>query len=77
MTEIILSEKPLCRLIHGDCMEFMAGLGENAYDLAVVDPPYGIGEANEKKCNQDIIRKKSIRAVIGIRRHQIKCILSC
>ena len=49
MTEIILSEKPLCRLIHGDCMEFMAGLGENAYDLAVVDPPYGIGEANEKK----------------------------
>jgi len=30
-------------------MEFMAGLGENAYDLAVVDPPYGIGEANEKK----------------------------
>lgn len=42
MTELILSEKPLIRLIHGDCMEFMAGLGENAYSLAVVDPPYGI-----------------------------------
>lgn len=29
--------------ILGDCMEYMAGLPENAYDLAVVDPPYGIG----------------------------------
>lgn len=26
-----------------DCMEFMAGLPDNAYDLAIVDPPYGIG----------------------------------
>jgi len=26
-----------------DCMEFMASLPDNAYDLAIVDPPYGIG----------------------------------
>lgn len=26
-----------------DCMEFMRGLPDNAFDLAVVDPPYGIG----------------------------------
>ena len=26
-----------------DCMEFMAGLPDKAYDLAIVDPPYGIG----------------------------------
>ena len=26
-----------------DCMEFMKGLPDNAYDLAIVDPPYGIG----------------------------------
>lgn len=26
-----------------DCMEFMKGLSDKAYDLAIVDPPYGIG----------------------------------
>ena len=26
-----------------DCMEFMAGLPDNTYDLAIVDPWYGIG----------------------------------
>ena len=30
-------------LINGDCMEFMAGCDDNAYDLAIVDPPYGVG----------------------------------
>jgi site-specific DNA-methyltransferase (adenine-specific) len=43
MTELILSEKPLIRLIHRDCMEFMTGCNAEQYDLAVVDPPYGIG----------------------------------
>ena len=27
-------------LIHGDCMDYMAGLTDNAFDLAIVDPPY-------------------------------------
>ena len=27
----------------GDCMEYMRGLGDKAFDLAIVDPPYGIG----------------------------------
>lgn len=26
-----------------DCMEYMAGLSDKAFDLAIVDPPYGIG----------------------------------
>ena len=30
-------------LIRGDCMEYMAGLPDGAFDLAIVDPPYGIG----------------------------------
>ena len=30
------------QLIHGDCMEYMATLPDKAFDLAVVDPPYGI-----------------------------------
>ena len=27
-----------------DCMEYMKTLQDNAFDLAIVDPPYGIGE---------------------------------
>jgi site-specific DNA-methyltransferase (adenine-specific) len=27
----------------GDCMEYMATLPDKAFDLAIVDPPYGIG----------------------------------
>lgn len=32
-------------LIHGDCEEFMKDLPDKSFDLAVVDPPYGIGDA--------------------------------
>ena len=27
-----------------DCMEYMRTLQDKAFDLAVVDPPYGIGD---------------------------------
>lgn len=30
-----------------DCMEYMRGLEDNAFDLAIVDPPYGIGESGK------------------------------
>jgi len=29
-------------LLNIDCMEYMKGLDDNAFDLAIVDPPYGI-----------------------------------
>jgi len=29
-----------------DCMEYMAGLPDKTFDLAIVDPPYGIGIAS-------------------------------
>lgn len=32
-------------LLHIDCMEYMAKQPDNAFDLAIVDPPYGIGES--------------------------------
>lgn len=35
-----------------DCMEYMAGLPDNAFDLAIVDPPYGIN------INMNMGRKK-------------------
>ena len=31
-----------------DCMEYMATLPDKAFELAIVDPPYGIGEDGEK-----------------------------
>ena len=31
-----------------DCMEFMRGLPDKAYSLAIVDPPYGIGQDGRK-----------------------------
>ena len=40
---MILSESPRIELIHGDCMDYMNGLEAKAFQLAIVDPPYGIG----------------------------------
>ena len=34
----------MINLHHIDCMEFMRGLPDKAYALAIVDPPYGIGD---------------------------------
>lgn len=36
-------------LLHIDCMEYMSGLPDKAFDLAIVDPPYGIGESGDKE----------------------------
>ncbi|MCP4082358.1 MAG: site-specific DNA-methyltransferase [Planctomycetaceae bacterium] len=34
----------MIELLNCDCMEYMEGLEDNAFDLAIVDPPYGIGD---------------------------------
>jgi len=36
-------------LYNCDCMEYMRGLPDNAFDLAIVDPPYGINKDGQKK----------------------------
>jgi site-specific DNA-methyltransferase (adenine-specific) len=44
-----------CELYLGDCMEYMASLPDKAFDLAIVDPPYGIGHCvrhGGKECHQ-------------------------
>ena len=33
----------MIELLNTDCMEYMATQPDNAFDLAIVDPPYGIG----------------------------------
>ncbi len=37
-----------CTLHNIDCMEYMKLLPNNAFDLAIVDPPYGIGAGSVK-----------------------------
>lgn len=41
-----------CELHLIDCMEFMAGLSDKAFDLAIVDPPYGIGENGDRNASR-------------------------
>jgi site-specific DNA-methyltransferase (adenine-specific) len=36
-------ELVMLELLNIDCMDYMSGLEDNAFDLAIVDPPYGIG----------------------------------
>jgi len=35
--------------ILGDCMDYMKDMPDNAFDLAIVDPPYGIGMDGQKE----------------------------
>jgi site-specific DNA-methyltransferase (adenine-specific) len=37
------------RSFNMDCLEFMESVPDNFYDLAIVDPPYGIGVDGQKK----------------------------
>lgn len=39
-------------IYQGDCMELMAGLDAKSFDLAVVDPPYGIGESGKTNASR-------------------------
>ena len=53
--------KPEIKLIHGDCMDYMATLEDNAFELAIVDPPYGIGMSGGNvgyKGGNDLERKE-------------------
>jgi len=36
------------KVLHGDCLEIMNNMPDGCVDLVLTDPPYGIGESNEK-----------------------------
>lgn len=40
---MIISETPHVEMLHGDCMDLMHNTPDKTYKLAIVDPPYGIG----------------------------------
>lgn len=41
-------------LLNIDCMDYMATLPDGAFDLAIVDPPYGRGEAGGTNRSHDV-----------------------
>lgn len=45
------------KLYNIDCMEYMAQCKEDEFDLAVVDPPYGIGESGASNKTRSVLAK--------------------
>lgn len=52
------------KILNIDCMEYMKTLEDNAFDLAIVDPPYGIGESG-KRSGTRATKKTSKRNSLG------------
>lgn len=48
-------------LMQGDCMELMANTPNKYYDLAIVDPPYGIGISSSEKLSGNSKKKYEIK----------------
>ena len=49
----------MIEMLNCDCMEYMETLPDKAFDLAIVDPPYGIGASLRKnKTNNSAIQYK-------------------
>jgi len=42
-----MKHQPTINIHNQDCMEPMAKMADNAFELAIVDPPYGIGWSNK------------------------------
>jgi site-specific DNA-methyltransferase (adenine-specific) len=53
-------DSPWLDLRWADCMAVMAGLPDHAFDLAIVDPPYGTGMAKNNRCGR-LARYGSVR----------------
>jgi len=45
---------PNIELLNCDCMSYMATLPDKAFDLAIVDPPYGIGMGGSLNVNSKV-----------------------
>ena len=54
------------KLYNCDCMELMAKTPDKYYSLALVDPPYGIGECGDKNASRGKLAKaKNYKAFAG------------
>ena len=39
----------MIEMLHTDCMDYMAGLPDNAFELGIIDPPYGLDKKLKRK----------------------------
>lgn len=46
-------------VFNSDCLEAMRNMPDNAYDLAIVDPPYGIGAGGKTFINRNTANKRA------------------
>ena len=67
-------------LVNGDCLQYMATLEDNSFDLAVVDPPYGINinksgrlghYGGQKDWDNKTPNQKYFDELIRVSKHQI------
>jgi site-specific DNA-methyltransferase (adenine-specific) len=70
----------MIEMLNCDCMDYMATLPDKAFDLAIVDPPYGIGmdggkrqysEYERKNWDTAIPDKKYFSELFRVSEHQI------
>lgn len=55
----------MINLIQGDCMDYMKTCKDNEFDLAIVDPPYGIGENGDKAKSRNRFTSTDYKAFAG------------
>jgi site-specific DNA-methyltransferase (adenine-specific) len=60
----------MIRLYNRDCLEAMREMEDNSFDLAIVDPPYGIGIA-DWDTKKDIPTKEYFKELMRVSRNQI------
>lgn len=58
--------------INGDCMEFMRTCPPNFFDLAIVDPQYGIGASKPSKKPDSVLQKNGSRLYVASNKHKQK-----
>ncbi len=52
--------------ICADCMEYLPGFPDNYFDLAIVDPPYGIGEDGKRnRSRSKLVKATEYRPIQG------------
>jgi len=54
-----VSGKANIKFYNRDCMKVMAGIGNNSFDLAIIDPPYGIDVANDSRFGKMASKKSA------------------
>ena len=61
-----MREKMINEAYNTDCMEYLKTCADKQFDLAIVDPPYGIGESGKKNKSRSVLTKaKDYHPIFG------------